>query len=186
MKVLHATKYTFLSSGCHLALGSLLFVSPLWAASRDLGADVSHYQGASGISQAAWAQMFAEGKRFAFIKASEGLTGADDAAMANNVARATAAGLLVGVYHFARPENRPTTNGAAPCPLSRALEPCFTCTRNVLNDRIESPCEKSLGAPRRDLDADVRASVCCARSRLTPCSPMTKRFFENLFRYCGR
>jgi GH25 family lysozyme M1 (1,4-beta-N-acetylmuramidase) len=56
--------------------------------------------------------MFADGKRFAYIKATEGLTGPDDAAMANNVARATAAGLLVGVYHYAHPENRPTTTGA--------------------------------------------------------------------------
>jgi len=56
--------------------------------------------------------MFAEGKRFAFIKATEGLTGPHDAAMATNVERALAAGLLAGVYHFAHPENRPTTNGA--------------------------------------------------------------------------
>jgi len=82
------------------------------AASRDFGVDVSHYQGTTGISQASWNQMFGEGQRFAFIKASEGLTGPDDAAMANNVARATAAGLLAGVYHYAHPENRPTTNGA--------------------------------------------------------------------------
>jgi hypothetical protein len=32
--------------------------------------------------------------------------------MSNNAARAIAAGLLAGVYHFAHPENRPTTNGA--------------------------------------------------------------------------
>ncbi|MDW8309234.1 MAG: GH25 family lysozyme [Verrucomicrobiales bacterium] len=74
--------------------------------------DVSHWQGSSGIAQAAWEQMFAEGKRFAFVKATEGLTGPDDPAMAANVARATAAGLLVGVYHYAHPENRPTPAGA--------------------------------------------------------------------------
>lgn len=79
---------------------------------REFGLDVSHWQGASGISQSSWDQMFADGKRFAFIKATEGLTGPDDAAMANNVARATAAGLLVGVYHFPHAENRSTTNGA--------------------------------------------------------------------------
>ncbi|MFN7140425.1 MAG: GH25 family lysozyme, partial [Limisphaerales bacterium] len=81
-------------------------------AQRDFGVDVSHYQGSSGISQAAWNQMYAEGKRFVFIKATEGLTGPHDPAMANNVMRAKAAGLQVGVYHFAHPENRPTTNGA--------------------------------------------------------------------------
>lgn len=79
---------------------------------RDLGVDVSHYQGASGISQSSWNQMYADGKRFAFIKATEGLTGPDDAAMANNLARATLAGVLVGVYHFPHAENRPTTDGA--------------------------------------------------------------------------
>jgi len=73
---------------------------------------VSHYQGTTGIAQASWNQMFGESQRFAFVKASEGLTGPDDAAMANNIARATSAGLLAGVYHYAHPENRPTTNGA--------------------------------------------------------------------------
>jgi GH25 family lysozyme M1 (1,4-beta-N-acetylmuramidase) len=95
-----------------VALGLSLSSQPASGGTRDLGADVSHYQGATGIAQTSWDAMFADGKRFAFIKASEGLTGADDAAMATNVARATAAGLLAGVYHFAHPENRPTTNGA--------------------------------------------------------------------------
>ena len=80
--------------------------------SRDFGVDVSHYQGSSGISPSAWNQMFVEGRRFTFIKATEGLTGPDDAAMTNNVARATAEGLLVGVYHYAHPGNRPTPSGA--------------------------------------------------------------------------
>src|SRR5262245_47275117 len=79
------------------------------AVSREFGEDVSHYQGASGISQSTWNQMYAEGMRFAFIKATEGLTGADDAAMTNNCNRATRAGLLVGVYHVPHAENRPTT-----------------------------------------------------------------------------
>ena len=90
----------------------LITVKPAQAQARDFGSDVSHYQGASGISQSSWNQMFAEGKRFTFIKASEGLTGPDDAAMSNNVFRASAAGLLVGVYHYAHPENRPTNGGA--------------------------------------------------------------------------
>jgi lysozyme len=82
------------------------------AQNRNFGLDASHYQGSSGIAQTSWNVMFAEGKRFVFIKATEGLTGPDDAAMANNVARATAAGFLVGVYHYAHPENRPTPAGA--------------------------------------------------------------------------
>jgi fibronectin-binding autotransporter adhesin len=79
---------------------------------RAQGVDVSHFQGSTGISQDAWNQMSAEGKAFAFIKATEGLTGPDDAAMANNIARATSAGILDGVYHYAHPENRPTPAGA--------------------------------------------------------------------------
>lgn len=95
--------------GVFWSLGMALHAN---AADRDLGVDVSHYQGANGISQTSWNQMFGEAKRFTYIKATEGLTGSDDAAMANNVAGATAAGMLVGVYHYAHPENRPTTNGA--------------------------------------------------------------------------
>src|SRR5262249_713294 len=47
-----------------------------------------------------------------YIKATEGLTGPDDQTMATNVSRATTAGILNGVYHFAHAENRPTTAGA--------------------------------------------------------------------------
>ena len=79
---------------------------------RDFGVDVSHFQNESGVPQSSWDQMFAEGKRFVFIKATEGLTGPHDPTMSNHLARATAAGLLAGVYHFAHPENRPTTAGA--------------------------------------------------------------------------
>ena len=79
--------------------------------SRDVGVDVSHFQGSAGISQSAWNQMYSEGKRFTFIKATEGLTGPDDAAMTNNCARASAAGFLVGVYHYAHPENRTNASG---------------------------------------------------------------------------
>ena len=91
-----------------------LLLLPLVAVAqpRDLGLDLSHFQGATGVPASSWTQMFAEGKRFAFIKGSEGLTGPDDSAMANNMDRATAAGLLAGVYHYAHPENRPTPAGA--------------------------------------------------------------------------
>jgi GH25 family lysozyme M1 (1,4-beta-N-acetylmuramidase) len=80
-------------------------------AARDFGIDVSHFQGETGISQSTWNQMFLDGKRFVFIKASESTTFVDLAAP-NNVTRATAAGLRAGVYHFAHPEQHPTTNGA--------------------------------------------------------------------------
>jgi GH25 family lysozyme M1 (1,4-beta-N-acetylmuramidase) len=79
---------------------------------RNYGVDASHFQNSTGIPLVNWEQMFNEGQRFAFVKASEGLTGPDDPTMTTNVASATKAGLLVGVYHYAHPENRPTTNGA--------------------------------------------------------------------------
>jgi lysozyme len=87
-----------------------LAVSPLYA--REFGIDVSHHQSAGGIIQSRWNTIAASGRSFAFIKATEGLTGPDDAAMANNVARATNSGLLTGVYHFPHAENRPTVAGA--------------------------------------------------------------------------
>ncbi len=79
---------------------------------RNFGVDVSHYQDASGIPETNWVQMYQGGIRFVFAKATEGLTGPDDPTMVTNVAGASQAGLLVGVYHFGHPENRPTTNGA--------------------------------------------------------------------------
>jgi GH25 family lysozyme M1 (1,4-beta-N-acetylmuramidase) len=79
---------------------------------REFGIDVSHFQGSTGLSPSTWSQMKVQGKNFAYIKASEGLTGPDDAAMANNVARASAAGILTGVYHYPHAENRPTVAGA--------------------------------------------------------------------------
>src|SRR5690348_12965408 len=84
------------------------------ARARDLGVDVSSFQGSSGMPQSTWNQLAAEGRPFAYIKATEGLLppGNIDNAWANNVARAKTAGVLAGVYHFARPDNRPTVTGA--------------------------------------------------------------------------
>jgi len=84
---------------------------PSRAQSRDFGVDVSHFQGETGIPQSNWNQMTNEGKRFAFVKATEGFS-VLDGTMANNVNRATAAGIRAGVYHFAHPDTHPTTNEA--------------------------------------------------------------------------
>jgi GH25 family lysozyme M1 (1,4-beta-N-acetylmuramidase) len=61
------------------------------------GIDVSHYQNAID-----WTQVAAAGKRFAFMKASEGTTLVDET-YSTNRAQAKAVGLYVGAYHFARP-----------------------------------------------------------------------------------
>jgi GH25 family lysozyme M1 (1,4-beta-N-acetylmuramidase) len=94
--------------------GFLIFVPTAPAIARELGVDVSHHQGSTGIPQSNWNALKADGKQFAYIKATEGLLppGNVDFAQPNNTARATAAGILNGVYHFARPDNRPNVQGA--------------------------------------------------------------------------
>ena len=62
------------------------------------GIDVSHWQGV--IS---WPDVAAAGKRFAFMKASEGVKYVDPT-YATNRAQANANGLKVGAYHFAKPD----------------------------------------------------------------------------------
>ena len=94
------------------ALSLMVTLAAYKTYARDLGVDVSHFQNESGIDAARWQQLATEGRTFAYIKATEGLTGPDDATMSTNVSRASAAGLLNGVYHFAHAENRPTPAGA--------------------------------------------------------------------------
>lgn len=65
------------------------------------GIDVSHWQNTID-----WAQVAAGGKRFAYMKASEG-TDLVDASYPANRAQAKAVGLYVGAYHFARPDRNP-------------------------------------------------------------------------------
>jgi lysozyme len=65
------------------------------------------------MPQANWNQLAAEGRTFAYIKATEGLNppGNIDVTWPTNVARADAAGIVNGVYHLARPDNRPAASG---------------------------------------------------------------------------
>jgi GH25 family lysozyme M1 (1,4-beta-N-acetylmuramidase) len=65
---------------------------------RVLGIDVSHWQGTIN-----WPSVAAAGKQFAFEKATES-TSYVDPTMDTNVSGGKAAGLLMGVYHFARPD----------------------------------------------------------------------------------
>ncbi len=74
------------------------------------GIDVSHWQGTIN-----WTKVAAAGKRFAFLKASEASDFVDTTYPTNRT-RANAAGILVGAYHFARPDaplSAATTVGAA-------------------------------------------------------------------------
>jgi lysozyme len=65
------------------------------------GIDVSHWQNTID-----WSQVAASGKRFAYMKASEG-TDLVDTTYPTNRAYAKAYGLYVGAYHFARPDRAP-------------------------------------------------------------------------------
>lgn len=68
-------------------------------AQHPLGVDVSHYQGSIN-----WTAVYADGKTFAFVKATEGVTYNDPRFVAN-MTNGTHAGVLMGAYHFARPDN---------------------------------------------------------------------------------
>ena len=65
------------------------------------GIDVSHWQGTID-----WTSVAASGKRFAYMKASEG-TDLVDTTYAGHRAQAKALGMYVGAYHFARPDRTP-------------------------------------------------------------------------------
>jgi lysozyme len=65
------------------------------------GIDVSYHQGTID-----WRQVAAAGKRFTFVRTSAGTLTADTAYAANS-SGARGAGLTVGSYHYANPDNAP-------------------------------------------------------------------------------
>ena len=71
-----------------------------------LGIDVSGSQGPIN-----WTQVKAAGYVFAWAKATEGIT-FTDASYATNAVNGVSANLYMGAYHFARPDNNPTTANA--------------------------------------------------------------------------
>lgn len=74
---------------------------PLQQPLVEAGIDVSRWQGTID-----WPRVAASGITFAFIKATDGIDGSTwvDPVYATNVAGARAAGIVVGSYHFARPD----------------------------------------------------------------------------------
>src|SRR5690349_13200061 len=68
-------------------------------AQYQLGVDVSHYQGVID-----WTTAHNAGVSFAFTKATEGVDFIDSN-FTQNMAGAKAAGILIGPYHFARPDS---------------------------------------------------------------------------------
>lgn len=84
-------------------IGALALVGPTTARAAEPvatteGIDISHWQG-----EIDWTQVAAAGKRFAFMKATEDVDYTDPTYGLNR-ARALAASLLVGAYHYAQPD----------------------------------------------------------------------------------
>ena len=69
------------------------------------GIDVSHYQGAVD-----WAAVAGAGMRFAFVKATEGVS-VSDPAFGGNWDGARAAGLVRGAYHYLHPDESGAAQG---------------------------------------------------------------------------
>lgn len=81
----------------YLAIALVIDPQVVWAA-RDAGIDVSSYQGTNN-----WTSIHAAGKDFAWAKATEGQT-VNDGDFVANMTNGTAAGVMMGAYHFAHPE----------------------------------------------------------------------------------
>ena len=71
-----------------------------------LGIDVSHHQGAIN-----WQLVANDGKVFAYCKATEGMT-YHDPNFTTYMTGGTNAGIVMGAYHFARPDNNTATQDA--------------------------------------------------------------------------
>ena len=91
----------------HLLIVSLAFlIISKVTAQTILGIDVSKWQGTID-----WQQVANDGKAFAYVKATEGQTYTDPK-FATNAANGNSAGVVMGVYHFARPDNNTGTQDA--------------------------------------------------------------------------
>ncbi len=99
----------------HLSLTLLLGLQTFVASAREMGIDVSQFQGTIN-----WTQVKSSGKTFAFIRSTRGGSNAadlttsgryDDPTFITNITQAKATGLLVSAYHFARADT-PLLNGS--------------------------------------------------------------------------
>jgi len=94
-----AFEFNFRFLSATAVLGLALAPAPAWA-QRPLGIDVSSYQG----SDINWTNVKSSGVSFAWAKATEGVT-ISDADFTINAVNAKAAGVYIGAYDFAHPEN---------------------------------------------------------------------------------
>lgn len=77
----------------------LCLISFLTNAQSILGIDVSKWQGDIN-----WELVYAQGQVFAYVKATEGMTYTDPF-FKKNIEEGIQAGVIMGAYHFARPDN---------------------------------------------------------------------------------
>jgi len=101
IKSLLGVSYAYVASNTLVFARTLTAPPPPAAPGTLEGLDVSHWQNAID-----WLAVAASGKTFTYIKATED-TDFVDASYATNRAGATAAGLVVGAYHFAQPDASP-------------------------------------------------------------------------------
>src|SRR3954453_20484437 len=87
-----------------LVCAALVLGSAATASASVGGPDVASYQHPQGRS-INWSSVYAAGKRFVFVKATEG-TSYRNPYFAGDWAGSHAAGLMHGAYHFARPNAR--------------------------------------------------------------------------------
>jgi GH25 family lysozyme M1 (1,4-beta-N-acetylmuramidase) len=99
-------------SGCTTNTGSP-YSTLVWrdasgsASTTILGIDVSNWQGTIN-----WTEVAGDGVIFAWAKATEGLS-VTDAYYLDNAQNGVAAGVYMGAYHFAHPDDNPTVADAA-------------------------------------------------------------------------
>ena len=97
----------------HLRIAGLLLALSATdsLSARDAGVDTSHYQGTNNWSSI---KNNSPSRDFAWTKADEGTTNSfNDSTFTTNMNNGTAAGVLMGAYHFAHPESNAATAEAA-------------------------------------------------------------------------
>ena len=84
------------------------------------GIDLSHHN-VDNYATIDWAQVLSAGYRFAFVKATDGYNSCwEDPTFRQNMDGGSRAGVLVGAYHFARPDLNPDARTEARCFLKAA------------------------------------------------------------------
>ena len=94
-----------------LAAALITFCALGLRAQTILGVDVSHYQSDAPYGSINWGMVHTGGKKFAWSKSTEGTTYTDPAFVTNMV-NGHGNGVVMGAYHFARPETNSAVSEA--------------------------------------------------------------------------